>query len=129
MSIKIARYGWKPDRPDKRDQKFKVSRAELKALPPVVDHRKYFPAPYDQGQAGACTGESTKGHLAYRADVDHIPNAVEPSALFIYYNGRLAEGMLVKTRGLPSATLSRASPSTASPVSSAGRTRTIRRSS
>lgn len=92
MAIKIARYGWKPDRPDKRDLVYSAPRALVKSLPLVIDHRKYFPACFDQLQAGACTGESTKGHLMYRQFVDHIVGPIEPSALFIYYNGRLIEG-------------------------------------
>lgn len=92
MAIQVSRYGWKPDRPDKRDLVYSASRALLKALPPKVDHHMYCPPSFDQGQAGSCTGESTKGHLQYRQTVDHTVNPVEPSALFMYYNGRLLEG-------------------------------------
>ncbi len=88
---KIARYGWRPDHPDRRDHKLAIARSV--PLPPHVDlsTSKFMPAVYDQGQLGSCTANA----IAAAVDVERAAqneSFINPSRLFIYYNERFIEG-------------------------------------
>lgn len=78
-------YGWVPDVPDHRD--FILPTARRVVLPPSVDltTKPKFPAVYDQGDAGSCTGNG----IGFGVQFDK-PD-FQPSRLFIYWNERVKE--------------------------------------
>lgn len=88
------KFGWRPDKPDHRDYKFKIER--LLPIQPVYLSDKYNLAlPYDQGDIGSCTGNglSFACHFALlNKNVSGKPIApFRPSRLFIYYYERVIE--------------------------------------
>ena len=95
MSHKFANvewYGWKEDRKDARDYKFKVPRAVLKALPTVADLRSKCSAVVDQGPLGSCTGNAVSSLHHFMQMKQQAPIIFAPSRLFVYYNARVLEG-------------------------------------
>jgi C1A family cysteine protease len=99
MAYKIQKYGWVPDLPDARDHLYAAPMAALKKLPAVVNLRPKFPAPYDQGQLGSCTGNAIAGAVQFgRRKQKQKPDFV-PSRLFIYYNERVIEGSVNTDNG------------------------------
>jgi C1A family cysteine protease len=82
-----ARYGWKPDLPDHRDEVVNYGLEQVRALPSSVDLRPKMPPVYDQGQLGSCTANAIGAALEF-----HELTQVMPSRLFIYYNERFMEG-------------------------------------
>ena len=95
---RTAWYGWKPDLPDHRDLTLTLAPAALRAIPQSVDLSDQFPAPYDQGQLGSCTGNGIAGVLEYEAIRQGEP-PVTPSRLFIYYGEREIEGTVDQDSG------------------------------
>jgi C1A family cysteine protease len=87
----IGGFGWKQDRPDKRDYVFTVPEEVVSTLPLAVDLRGGCPPVYDQGKIGSCTANAIAGAIQY----DRIKSAQKPpfipSRLFIYYNERSIE--------------------------------------
>lgn len=94
-AFKIKRYGWRPDKPDKRDLKFSAPTHlfALLALPAKVDLRSKMPPVYDQGDLGSCTANAVGGacHYAELNEAKPTVAVVEPSRLFIYFNTRVLE--------------------------------------
>jgi C1A family cysteine protease len=82
-------YGWIPQLPDQRDKIFKPT--VVGALPPMVDLRPLFPAVYDQGQLGSCTGNGIACTHEFDQMKQKFPAPFTPSRLFIYYNERVIE--------------------------------------
>jgi C1A family cysteine protease len=93
MPRKIARYGWKPQLPDKRDYRFVPDQkfSAPAALPTSTDLRPLMPAVYDQGDLGSCTANALAGAFEYEMSRNGIAPFI-PSRLFIYYNERVIEG-------------------------------------
>jgi C1A family cysteine protease len=101
MAKKKRNYGWHPDLPDHRDL---IMAAPAGApLPPSVDLRgPGYPAPYDQGQLGSCTGNAIAGAMEIAFAKEQIQrdgyiktdSFFMPSRLFIYYNERALEGTI-----------------------------------
>jgi C1A family cysteine protease len=84
-----ARYGWIPDRPDKRDLKFNGRlTAEIQTTP---DWSVGMPPAFDQGQIGSCTGNMFGAEAFYLRRKQQEP-AVMPSRLFAYWVAREREG-------------------------------------
>jgi C1A family cysteine protease len=92
MPYKIKRYGWVADLPDARDHLYAAPLSALTALPPSVDLRSHFPAPYDQGQLGSCTANAIAGAIQFERCKQMASPDFTPSRLFIYYNERVIEG-------------------------------------
>lgn len=91
------RYGWRPDKPDRRDH-LRLIRRNV-ALPPYVDLTPQMPAVYDQGQLGSCTGNAISAAIAYARERQlHIGDFI-PSRLFIYWNERDLEGTVDSDAG------------------------------
>jgi C1A family cysteine protease len=86
----MRKYGWHRDLPDDRDHIFALG-AEHIGTPDKVDMRPDFPAPYDQGQIGSCTGNACAAALAYARAQQGLPVLV-PSRLMLYYSARVLEG-------------------------------------
>lgn len=84
------KYGWRPDKPDFRDHRFKVAKP-IGVLPPKIDLREWMPSVYDQGSLGSCTGNAIAGSIQYNRRRSKQTDFV-PSRLFIYYNERVMEG-------------------------------------
>ena len=85
-------YGWKKDKVDVRDFKFKVPRhVNLAALPTAVDLRSQCPAVYDQGELGSCTANAIAAAIEFEQVRQRLPDFM-PSRLFIYFNERDIEG-------------------------------------
>jgi len=92
----IRRYGWRPDKPDRRDLR-RLRRPHV-ALPPYVDLRPQMPAVYDQGELGSCTGNAIAAAIEYARIKQKLDDFV-PSRLFIYYNERDIEGTIASDAG------------------------------
>lgn len=98
-------YGCKPDSAPKH-YAFSPHADVLASLPRRYSTRANWPAVYDQGALGSCTGNGFAGVVAYRlvrqgkltlaaADTP----AGTPSRLFIYYNERVLEGTVGEDAG------------------------------
>ncbi len=83
-------YGWVPDLPDQRDQKF-FAPPPPGGLPSSVDLRPECPAVYDQGQLGSCTANAIAGAIEFDQMKQKLTDIFPPSRLFIYYNERVIE--------------------------------------
>lgn len=97
--MKIRRYGWIPDLPDRRDRVFAAAPATLAALPPRIDLRGQCPPVYDQGALGSCTANAIAGALQFDEIKQGAADAFTPSRLFIYYNERVIEGTVDEDSG------------------------------
>ena len=89
-------YGWRPDKPDKRDLHF-TPRARLSmALPSSIDQTSKHPPITDQGQLGACTafaGVDLAEYLILNGLHDQNPEPFSKLAeLGLYYDERVVEG-------------------------------------
>jgi len=82
-SLNIPRYHWRPDKPDSRDYKYRVSHLDSNQS---VDLRPYCTAIEDQGALGSCTGQAIAGAIELLNKRNGIINDV--SRLFIYYYER-----------------------------------------
>jgi C1A family cysteine protease len=86
---RTARYGWIPDRPDKRDLKF-YSEAHLD--PQLTrDWSVGMPSAWDQGEAGTCTGQMFAAQALFLRKQQGEPE-IMPSRLFSYWAAREREG-------------------------------------
>jgi C1A family cysteine protease len=99
MPRKIARYGWRPQLPDIRDQKYAAPAPPAGGLPPLVDMRAHCPAVYDQGQLGSCTANAIGAAFEFDQIKEKAPHVWRPSRLFIYYNERAIEGTVGQDAG------------------------------
>lgn len=88
---KIARYGWRPDHPDRRD--FKVEHITRVTLPTAADVRMVHPMPdvYDQGELGSCTANAIAAAIDFERGTQGMQFLL-PSRLFIYFEERAIEG-------------------------------------
>jgi C1A family cysteine protease len=88
-------YGWVPDRPDGRDQRFSLRRLGITAhdLPTHVDLRMGCPPLYDQYNLGSCTAQAISAAIQFDEIKTRRPTE-QPSALFIYWNTRAIEGTI-----------------------------------
>lgn len=94
-------FGWLPDRPDARDQRYESVRMpmELAALPSKVDLRTQFPAPcYDQGELGSCVSNAIAAKMQFLRLRQKLPTFM-PSRLYIYYNARWVDGNVNEDAG------------------------------
>lgn len=92
----LLRYGWKRDLPDQRDLLFTA--AVPHALPPRVDLIPKCPPVYAQGWTNSCTGNAVAGAVHFDKMLQGLP-PIQPSRLFLYYNGRYLEGFTAVDRG------------------------------
>lgn len=90
---RIARYGWKPDLPDRRDFLYAVAQPDVENLPPSADLRSGCPPVYDQGQIGSCTANAIAAAFEFELLKQNLTDFM-PSRLFIYYNERSIEGTI-----------------------------------
>jgi C1A family cysteine protease len=87
-------FGWKPELPDHRDQRYSVMRMPLEApveLPARTDLRPSMPTIYDQGDIGSCTANAIAAAFEYDRIVQNN-RVFTPSRMFIYWNERVMEG-------------------------------------
>lgn len=99
---KTRSFGWKPDKPDFRDRRYKSIRPKkLKVadLPSHITLRKFMPPIIDQGDIGSCTGCSISTALMYNRMKDKEVPHFRPSDLFIYYNERVKEDTVYEDAG------------------------------
>jgi len=80
-------YGWIPDKPDTRDQVFRLAEP-IGLLPSKVDLSGVFPTCYNQGGVGCCVGEGVGGCFQYAFKKQNPQWNFDPSPLFIYWNAR-----------------------------------------
>jgi C1A family cysteine protease len=85
----VNKFGWIPDYPDHRDQKYKATWVGI--LPPVVRRLAQMPPIYNQGSVGSCTGNGTARCIQYCRRMQGLPDFV-PSRLMLYYDAREREG-------------------------------------
>lgn len=93
------KYGWIPDLPDHRDQKYSAPRPILAALPSKVDLSKQCPPVLDQGQLGSCTANAISNAFRFCMKAQKATDEFQPSRLFIYYNERAMEGSIKQDSG------------------------------
>ncbi len=88
-------YGLIKDKPDNRDFTYTAYlMMPQAALPAFVDLTQYYPPIMDQGQIGSCTGNSASSVVKYSLNKLAGTNfKTIPSRLFIYDNGKLADGL------------------------------------
>lgn len=100
---RVARYGWIPDLPDRRDrlvEPLTEARRMLVSNTPTSDLSvsPFMPPVWDQGQLGSCTAHSVGGAYSFAAAASGAPNEM-PSRLYIYYHERLIEGTVGQDAG------------------------------
>ncbi len=104
LPMSDRKYGWKKQQPDTRDfplLKLGEKRPLAKALPPVVNLRKWCSEVENQKDLGSCTANAWAGMLEYnrcRAGLGG-PQYKDYSRLFIYYNERVLEGTVTQDSG------------------------------
>jgi C1A family cysteine protease len=92
---KIGRkYGCRVDFPKKDDIAYRPKIARMEAqIPSMINLVDKFPACWDQGDLGSCTGHGTVGAMVY----------LHPDQMFsrldAYYNGRVIEGDVDQDNG------------------------------
>lgn len=93
-------YGWRRDLPSPFAPQHEHLALEAAPILPESDMRPGWPAPYDQGQLGSCTGNGLGGavHYVLRKAGAVDPNW-SPSRLFVYYNERAREGTITSDSG------------------------------
>jgi C1A family cysteine protease len=98
--------GWRPDTPDQRDHRYMPPKlavpVKTSLIPSTSDERRtgFTPPIYDQGNLGACTGNSTCAMFQYVAKRESLPNADRvPSRLMAYYLARELEGTVAVDAG------------------------------
>lgn len=91
------KYGWRPDKPDIRDERYQL--AAFGPLPEKVDLRKYCSAVQDQGTLGSCTGNAIASALEFLENKNGTKRFLDYSRLFIYYNERALEGTVQSDAG------------------------------
>lgn len=79
--------GWKPDRPDHRDRRF---RASLVEVPTSVDLRLFCPPIEDQGALGSCSAHASTSAMEFLYKKAGLPLSPAFSRLFVYYQTRVA---------------------------------------
>jgi len=93
--MKIARYGWIPDLPNRPGEEGgdRVFAPKATRLDPAANlDPSLLPPIFNQGHIGSCTGASTaRGSIMYLIAKEKQPRHLM-SALFAYYNARLLEG-------------------------------------
>lgn len=97
MKLKLHKYGWLPDVPDRRDIPYKAPR-RFKPLPHKVSLRSLVPNVFNQGTLGSCTANA----LASAYQLQRVRQALEPwhpSRLFLYYNERVMIRMVKEDSG------------------------------
>ena len=91
-----VKFGWKQDKPDSRDFKFKITIPH--ELPSMVDLRNLCPPIYNQGGIGSCTANALGGAFQFE-QIKQKKKDFIPSRLFIYYNERAMEGSINEDSG------------------------------
>jgi len=99
MPIKIKRYGWIPDLPDRRDFLYAAPPQLLQQLPATADLRPGCPPVYDQGQLGSCTANAICAAVEFDLIEEKKTRPFIPSRLFLYYNERVIEGTVSTDSG------------------------------
>lgn len=81
------KYGWIPDKPDKRDFAYRLVPLQKFITPKSWDLRPDCSPVENQANLGSCTGNAAAGDLEYK-DKKNDKKYLEVSRLFIYYNAR-----------------------------------------
>lgn len=98
---KKTKYGWKPSKPDQRDEEhaYAVTHMQAIPLPAATDLRPKMPPIYDQGQLGSCVGNGTGAAWQFVLMLASVVGML-PARLLIYYWGRFIEGTVNEDSGL-----------------------------
>lgn len=93
-------FGWKPQKPDQRDDEYAFWRImRSRVLPKAVDLRGHDAPIYDQGDLGSCVSNGTGDCWQFALKAEGVL-APLPARLFIYYNGRVLEKTVDEDSGL-----------------------------
>lgn len=86
------RFGYRPDRPDRRDRALYAAVPNIDALPDHVDLEKLLPPVMDQSVTSSCTGFSgaNTAYAAMKKDGHRRPFV--PSPVFLYREARVLGG-------------------------------------
>ena len=87
------KFGWIPDKPDHRDERFAFSPQAPIVLPPSVDLRTsgFCPPVLDQRNIGSCVAFAIANADLFCQQKQGYKDSFLPSRLFIYYNTRVIE--------------------------------------
>lgn len=101
MNLNNLKFGWKPDKEDRRDFKYSAKFYRDIKLPNTVDLRPRFLDAFDQGNLSSCTANAISGAYWYtlKQRGEQTNGLFIPSRLFIYYNERLLEGSVKSDDG------------------------------
>lgn len=95
--IRLHEYGWRRDTPDQRDYLYE---SKIEVLPSKIDLRSTCPVVYDQDKLGSSTGQAISGLVHFILNKNNPHKVVQPSALFIYYHGRVIENSINEDAGI-----------------------------
>lgn len=95
---RIGFLGWKPDKPDIRDKRMNMAARPQSFPPDHILNPKWIPTIRDQGNQGSCTGHATRSCIQFKRGQNGEPKA-ELAPRFIYYNGRMIEGLTDQDSG------------------------------
>lgn len=92
-------FGYRRDRPDRRDRILFAAVPNVDALPQEVSNERDLPAPFDQGTIGSCVGWSaaTTAYVMMRKDGHRRP--FMPSPVFLYREARVLGGYVEEDAG------------------------------
>lgn len=96
----VHTYGWKRDLPSPFDPVHEHMLLSAAPIVPEADNRPHWPAPYDQGALGSCTGNGLGGGVHYVLKKEGLVDAKWlPARNFVYWNERSAEGTVMSDAG------------------------------
>jgi len=85
------RFGWIPDRLDPKDFKYSAFLKIPREFPYEIDLRPNCPLVYAQGETNSCVGNAVGAGVDFYYTKTGLPH-LDPSRLFIYFNGRDLDG-------------------------------------
>lgn len=87
-------YGWKKDKIDHRDKKFKLLLEHSVTYPNECNLISNMPPVYDQSTLGSCSANAIGAAIKYNLNKQEKDYEFNPSRLFIYYNERKLENSI-----------------------------------
>lgn len=95
----IKGYGWRPDKPDKRDQAYLYRPTYAKLARQGALPAEIIPPVGDQGGQGSCTGWSSAHACDFLRAQSRQDMSIRLSPTFAYWNGRKIEGSTSEDSG------------------------------
>lgn len=87
----VYKLNYKFQKHDHRDFKTYHHLVHQSEVPASYDLSKYMPPVIDQGELGSCVSNAVSNAVRYDISKHDATKSIQPSRLFIYYNGRVLE--------------------------------------